>query len=51
MAEQNPFCSCVGQVMRKNLSFVHQDEKVKQVFTLAFLVFFRSARTFQRFIQ
>ena len=42
MIEQNPFCSCVGQVIRKNLCLIHHDGKVEEMFTLASFVSFRS---------
>ena len=42
MIEQNPFCSCVGQVIRKNLCLIHHDEKVEEMFTLASFVSFRN---------
>ena len=41
----NPIPCCLGQVRRKNLRFLYQDKKVKQVFNPAPFVSFRSVRT------
>ena len=40
----NPILCCLGQVIRKNLCFLDQDEEVKQVFNSPF-VSFRTVRT------
>ena len=41
----NPILCRLGQVIRKNLCFLYQDEEVKQVFSPAPFVSFRSVRT------
>ena len=41
----NPALCRLGQVIRKNLCFLYQDEEVKQVFSPAPFVSFRSVRT------
>ena len=41
----NPILCRLGQVIRKNLCFLYQDEEVKQVFNPAPFVLFRSVRT------
>ena len=41
----NPILYRSGQVIRKNLCFLYQDEEVKQVFNPAPFVLFRSVRT------
>ena len=41
----NPALCRLGQVIRKNLCFLYQDEEVKQVFSPSQLVSFRSVRT------
>ena len=44
MVNYNPFLSCLGQVIRKNLCTLFQDVKVKQVLTPTSFVSFRSFR-------
>ena len=41
----SPALCRLGQVIRKNLCFLYQDEEVKQVFSPAPFVSFRSVRT------
>ena len=41
----NPILCRLGQVIRKNLCFLYQDEEVKQVFNPVTFVTFRSVRT------
>ena len=43
----NYFLSGLGQFIRKSLCFLYQDEEVKQVFTPASFVSFRSVRNFR----
>ena len=45
VVKYNPILCCLGQVIRKNLCFLYQDEAVKQVFNPAPSVSFRSVRT------
>ena len=47
----NPIPCCLGQVRRKNLRFLYQDKKVKQVFNPAPFVSFRSVRTLRSQLQ
>ena len=41
----NPILCHLGQVIRKNLCFLYQDQEVKQVFSPSLFVSFRSVRT------
>ena len=45
MVYYNPILCRLGQVIRKNLCFLYQDEEVKQVFNPAPFVSFRNVRT------
>ena len=45
VVNQNPFLSCLGQVIRKNLCFLYQDEEVKQIFIPVPFVSFCRVRT------
>ena len=45
MINYNPALCRLGQVIRKNLCFLYQDQEVKQVFNPALFVSFRSMRT------
>ena len=44
MVNYNPILCGLGQIISKNLCFLYQDEKVKQVFNPAAFVSFRSVR-------
>ena len=46
----NPALCCLGQVIRKNLCFLYQDEEIKQVFSPAPFVSFRSVRTLRSYL-
>ena len=45
VVKYNPILYCLGQVIHKNLSFLYQDEEVKQVFNTTPFVSFCSVRT------